>query len=172
MNYSSKLSFILHPSCFILLELLSEGQCIVKYESSRHLCDDSRLDSQHPELRTYFSRQPCAPHNSAREQISRKKDLLRANSTGTSSLCIVAVPGSIALLAIVDCKDFLRQVCEALLVVLHGLLITQLKSTRRKPCDALLVVLHGLPIILQRLVLYILLYYNAWTEQAGSSRRS
>ena len=115
---------------------------------------------------------PDPPDNAAREQISRKKDLLRGNLTGTTSLCIAAVPGSIALLAIVDCKDFLRQVCEALLVVLHGLLITQLKSTRRKPCDALLVVLHGLPIILQRLVLYILLYYNAWTEQAGSSRRS
>ena len=115
---------------------------------------------------------PDPPDNAAREQISRKKDLLRGNFTGTTSLCIAAVPGSIALLAIVDCKDFLRQVCEALLVVLHGLLITQLKSTRRKPCDALLVVLHGLPIILQRLVLYILLYYNAWTEEAGSSRRS
>ena len=115
---------------------------------------------------------PDPPHNSAREQISRNKDLLRGNCTGITLLCMAAVPGSIALLAIVDCKDFLRQVCEALLVVLHGLLITQLKSTRRKPCDALLVVLHGLPIILQRLVLYILLYYNAWTEQAGSSRRS
>ena len=65
MSYSSKLSFILHPSSFILLELLSEGQCIVKYESSRHLCDDSRLDSQHPELRTYFSRQPCTVHDAA-----------------------------------------------------------------------------------------------------------
>ena len=115
---------------------------------------------------------PDPADNAAREQISRKKDLLRGNFTGTTSLCIAAVPGSIALLAIVDCKDFLRQVCEALLVVLHGLLITQLKSIRRKPCDALLVVLHGLPIILQRLVLYILLYYNAWTEEAGSSRRS
>ena len=85
---------------------------------------------------------------------------------------MAAVPGSIAVLTTVAYKDFLRQVCEALLVVRHGLLITQLKSIRRKPCDALLVVLHGLPIILQRLVLYILLYYNAWTEEAGSSRCS
>ena len=57
MNSSSKLSFILHPSSFILLELLSEGQCIVKYESSRHLCDDSRFDN--------FSRQPCTVHDAA-----------------------------------------------------------------------------------------------------------
>ena len=96
---------------------------------------------------------PNPAPNATRKQISRKQPLLRGTVTGTSSQCIAAVSGSLVVPTIVDCKDFLKQLCKALLVVLNGLLITQFKDIRREPCDALPVVLNSLPIMLQIVVL-------------------